>query len=222
MTDLSITILPETADDAAAIERLHERTFGPGRYAKTAYRLREGVGHELALSFTARIGTLLVGSVRLTPIRIGDTGALLLGPLTVEPPFRERGIGRALIERALADARRERQRERVRPALADAVRGLGVASGSEGALVQPLDRVRLVGRLGTDGEGKLAHAPQCLAHDLVRKVSSLPGSRASAITIWGRQGPRRLRSLSPLLHPKSSLPDFGISRGPKSGKPDFG
>jgi predicted N-acetyltransferase YhbS len=105
MTDLSLTIRAETADDAEAIERLHERTFGPGRYAKTAYRLREAGPHAPALSFTARVGTLLVGSVRLTAIRIGETPALLLGPLTVEPPFRERGIGRALIERALADAR---------------------------------------------------------------------------------------------------------------------
>src|SRR6266849_16270 len=104
MTDLSLTILPETADDAVPIERLHERTFGPGRYAKSAYRLRERVAHQPELSFTARIGTLLVGSVRLSPIRIGDTKALLLGPLTVEPAFRERGVGQALIERALKDA----------------------------------------------------------------------------------------------------------------------
>ena len=101
MTDLSLTILPETPADALPIERLHERTFGPGRYAKTAYRIREGQGHALELSFTARIGTLLVGSVRLTPIRIGEAKALLLGPLTVEPPFRDRGIGQVLIERAL-------------------------------------------------------------------------------------------------------------------------
>ena len=93
MSELALTILPETPADAAAIERLLERTFGPGRYAKTAYRIREGRGHLLALSFTARIGSLLVGSVRLTPICIGDTPALLLGPLTVEPPFRQRGIG---------------------------------------------------------------------------------------------------------------------------------
>lgn len=105
MTDPSHTILPETADDATAIERLYERTFGPGRLAKTAYRLREGMDHRLDLSFTARIGTLLVGSVRLTPIRIGAAPALLLGPLTVEPPFRDRGIGRALIMRALEEAR---------------------------------------------------------------------------------------------------------------------
>jgi predicted N-acetyltransferase YhbS len=103
MTDLAI--LPETPQDAPAIERLHERTFGPGRYARTAFRIREAIRHLPELSFTARIGTLLVGSVQLTAIRIGDTKALLLGPLTVEPPFRNRGIGRALIERALAAAR---------------------------------------------------------------------------------------------------------------------
>ncbi len=103
MTD--ITIMAETADDALAIERLHERTFGPGRYAKTAYRIREDVSHSLDLSFVARIGTLMVGSVRLSPIRIGDTPALLLGPLTVEPPFRERGIGQALMLRALDAAK---------------------------------------------------------------------------------------------------------------------
>jgi predicted N-acetyltransferase YhbS len=105
MNDLSFTILPETGDDALAIERLHERTFGPGRYAKTAYRLRERVAHRPELCFTARIGTLLVGSVRLSPIRIGETKALLLGPLTVDPPFRERGVGQALIMRALAEAK---------------------------------------------------------------------------------------------------------------------
>jgi predicted N-acetyltransferase YhbS len=105
MSDLSLTILPETANDAQAIERLHERTFGPGRFVLSAYRLREHVDHLLDLSFTARIGTLLVGSVRQLPILIGDTPALMLGPLTVEPPFRSRGIGRALLDRALSEAR---------------------------------------------------------------------------------------------------------------------
>jgi predicted N-acetyltransferase YhbS len=105
MSEPSITIRPETADDAVAIERLHERTFGPGRLAKTAYRIREGAAHRLELSFTARIGTLMIGSVRLTPVRIGAAKALLLGPLTVEPPFRARGVGQALIERALAEAK---------------------------------------------------------------------------------------------------------------------
>ena len=60
MTDVSLTIAPETAADADAIERLHERTFGPGRYAKTAYRIREGGAHAL-LAFALARGVAAVG-----------------------------------------------------------------------------------------------------------------------------------------------------------------
>ncbi|GLK70845.1 N-acetyltransferase [Ancylobacter dichloromethanicus] len=105
MTELSISLLPENPADDAAIERLVARTFGPGRYARTAYRLRENNPHRRDLSFTAYIGTMLVGSVRLTPIVIGELPALLLGPLTVEPPFRSHGIGRRLVERSLVAAK---------------------------------------------------------------------------------------------------------------------
>jgi len=105
MNDLSLTISPESVNDAQAIERLHERTFGPGRFVLSAYRLREHVDHLLELSFTAHIGTLLVGSVRQLPICVGDKPALLLGPLTVEPPFRKHGIGRALLARAVQEAK---------------------------------------------------------------------------------------------------------------------
>ena len=105
MNDLTFTIAPEDPKDAQAIERLHERTFGPGRFVLSAYRLREHVDHRLELSFTARIGTLLVGSLRQLPICIGDTKALLIGPLTVEPPFRGRGVGQALLERGLSEAK---------------------------------------------------------------------------------------------------------------------
>jgi predicted N-acetyltransferase YhbS len=105
MTDLSISILVEMAEDAIAIERLHERTFGPGRFVRSAQRIRERRDHILELSFTAWIGTLLVGSVRVTPVRIGMTPALLLGPLAVEVPFRGRGIARGLLDRTLSDAR---------------------------------------------------------------------------------------------------------------------
>ncbi|MFN3685381.1 GNAT family N-acetyltransferase [Salinarimonas sp.] len=105
MTELSLTIRPEAPGDADAIERLHERAFGPGRFARTAYRLREGAPHDLSLSFTANVGTLLVGSVRLSPIWAGRVPALVLGPLTVEPAFENRGIGAALMRRALEAAR---------------------------------------------------------------------------------------------------------------------
>lgn len=105
MSEFAFTISTESASDAQAIERLHARTFGPGRYVLSAYRLREHIDHRLELSFTARIGTLLAGSVRQLPIRIRETPALLLGPLTIEPPFRGLGLGRALLDRAIQEAR---------------------------------------------------------------------------------------------------------------------
>ncbi len=105
MSDLSLTIAALRATDIPAVERLDDRAFGPGRFAKSAYRLREGAEPDFALSCVARVGTLLVGANRMTAIRAGDAPALLLGPLTVDPPFRERGIGRALMEFSLAAAR---------------------------------------------------------------------------------------------------------------------
>lgn len=87
MTSLPLIIRQELPGDAAAIERLHERAFGPGRYARTASRLREGAPHDPALSFASHVGTFLVGSVRMTPILAGGGPGLMLGPLTVDPAF---------------------------------------------------------------------------------------------------------------------------------------
>jgi predicted N-acetyltransferase YhbS len=108
MTDLPLSIRAEKPADAEAIERLHERAFGPGRFARTAFRLREGVGADPALSFVALVATLLVGSIKLTRVSLGRANATLLGPLTVDPAFEGRGIGSRLIEAALAAARNHR------------------------------------------------------------------------------------------------------------------
>ena len=105
MTDaalsLSIVVARETHADAPAVERLIERAFGPGRFARTAYRLREMAPPDSELCFVARVTTLLVGSNRMTPVKAGDAPALLLGPLTVDPAFQDRGIARALVTRSL-------------------------------------------------------------------------------------------------------------------------
>ncbi|MFD2677020.1 GNAT family N-acetyltransferase [Camelimonas lactis] len=101
MAELALTTRPESPDDAVQIERLHDRAFGPGRYARTAYRLREGRPHRPDLSFTTLVGTLLVGSVRLSAVRSGSINAVMLGPLAVEPAFEGRGIAGALIREAL-------------------------------------------------------------------------------------------------------------------------
>lgn len=105
MTSLPLTIRHELPVDQAAIERLHERAFGPGRFARTAFRLREGVPPDPALSFAAHVGTFLVGSVKVTPVIAGGHGALMLGPLTVDPAFEGRGIGAALMNRSIEAAR---------------------------------------------------------------------------------------------------------------------
>jgi predicted N-acetyltransferase YhbS len=105
MTDIPLVLEVETPADEEAIERLNERVFGPGRFARTAYRLRETTAPDLALSFVARVGTLLVGANRMTPILIGETPAYLLGPLIVEPVFRSQGIGESLVARSLEAAK---------------------------------------------------------------------------------------------------------------------
>ncbi|MBK5951191.1 GNAT family N-acetyltransferase [Rhodobium orientis] len=95
----------ESPGDDADIEALHETAFGPGRFARTAFRLREGVPHDPALSFVVRRDGGLVGSVRLTPIDIGGVSGLLLGPLAVLPAFKNNGIGKALVRHSVAAAR---------------------------------------------------------------------------------------------------------------------
>ena len=65
--DRTWEIRPERPEDAEAVEALVAKVFGPGRYAKSAYRLREGVEPDWNLSFVARIGTLVVGANRITP-----------------------------------------------------------------------------------------------------------------------------------------------------------
>ena len=105
MTDpvlsLSVVVARETPGDTPAVERLVERAFGPGRFARTAYRLRERAAPLPDLCFVARVSTLLVGSNRMTPIGAGSVPALLLGPLTVDPAFQERGIAAVLVARTL-------------------------------------------------------------------------------------------------------------------------
>jgi predicted N-acetyltransferase YhbS len=105
MTDLPHVLQLESPDDAEAIERLNERVFGPGRFARTAYRIREAAPADPSLSFVARVGTLMVGANAMTPIHIGGAPALLLGPLIVEPVFRSQGIGEALVTRSLEAAK---------------------------------------------------------------------------------------------------------------------
>ncbi len=96
----------EDINDNTEVEALQETAFGPGRFARTAFRIREGVPHRADLSFVGLSGSMVAGSVRLTDILIGETPALLLGPLTVAPEFKNRGLGKALMWTALEAAKK--------------------------------------------------------------------------------------------------------------------
>lgn len=106
-----VTMRPVAAADIAAIEALHDRAFGPGRYARTAYRVRDGLPSFSPLCRLAELKAAgqtgkIAAALRLAPITVGERrGAQLLGPLSVEPPLKGHGIGKALVVEALGAAR---------------------------------------------------------------------------------------------------------------------
>jgi predicted N-acetyltransferase YhbS len=86
------------------IDEINEEAFGPGRYARAAYRIREGGPHERSLSFVAVQGETVIGSVRMTRVAAGKGRALLLGPLAVRPEWKNIGVGRRRVGIALEAA----------------------------------------------------------------------------------------------------------------------
>lgn len=96
----------ETPQDAGSVEALNAESFGPGRFAKSAYRLREGVHPVSELSFVAIEQGVLRGSVRFWPITVGGHHELLLGPLAVQGDQRGRGIGITLMQAGIEAAQK--------------------------------------------------------------------------------------------------------------------
>ena len=107
MTSATFSYRLEQPDDADTIEALHASLFGPDRFRRAAYVLRDGVPADATLSFVATVDGALVASVRMTPITIGGRPALLLGPLVVDPRFKGQGAGRTLVRMTCAEARRQ-------------------------------------------------------------------------------------------------------------------
>ena len=99
---------PVAPEDVPLISALHDRVFGPGRFARTAYRVREAMPDEAVSPFCRLIanGDRLIAALRMSEIRIGGKdGAALLGPLVVAPEFANQGFGRKLVAEAVEAAR---------------------------------------------------------------------------------------------------------------------
>ncbi len=106
MTMPSALIRLQTPNDHAALIEMNERAFGPGRFARTAYRVREGAMRDPRLNLCAVLEGKIIGSVDFTPIAVGAVpGALLLGPLLIAEDYKNQGHGLRLMLDGLERAR---------------------------------------------------------------------------------------------------------------------
>ena len=143
-----VTIRNETHRDVEAREQLLDRVWGPSRFEKTAERLREGRGPAAGLSLVAEQDGKVVGTVRLWHVCAGaGRPALLLGPLAVDEGSRGRGIGSALMQRALGAAGRRGHDAVVLVGDAPYYQRFGFSAAKTGALwlPGPFERPRLLG-----------------------------------------------------------------------------
>lgn len=107
MNALDVTYVPELPAHDLEIEEINAEAFGPGRFVRAAYHIREGGPHCRDLSFVALVDGAVIASVLMTPIAAGEGRALLLGPLAVRPAYKNLGIGRKLVAIALEAARKD-------------------------------------------------------------------------------------------------------------------
>lgn len=110
VTQPALDIRPLTDADNANLIALHQRVFGPGRFARSAYRIRERdpslAGSASPCSRIGWIGSEIAAGVVITPITIGGAaGAALLGPLVVAPEFSGQGLGEPMVKAALDAAK---------------------------------------------------------------------------------------------------------------------
>ena len=106
MSSASFEIRLETGGDAPVLSELSAQAFGPGRFVRSAYRVREGIPPVESLCLCGQLNGKLIGGIRFTAIRIGEEeGAALLGPLVVDPAEKGKGYGRALVEDGLVRAK---------------------------------------------------------------------------------------------------------------------
>lgn len=94
----NFNIKHETLNDITAINILHTKLFGPARFTRAAYLIRENGSENLNFSFTIISDNKLIGSIRITDIFIGILPAFLLGPVAIDNEYHNLGLGSKLIK----------------------------------------------------------------------------------------------------------------------------
>ncbi|MEG1452578.1 MAG: N-acetyltransferase [Brevundimonas sp.] len=102
-TAVPVDIQREQVSDAAAIDALVMAAFGPGRFAKTAERVREKSA--ILAGFTVYDGDALLGSVRLWNVTSGAARGAFLGPIAVRKSKRSSGLGGLLVQKCIDEAK---------------------------------------------------------------------------------------------------------------------
>lgn len=106
---MALTVRAETARDAAAIRAVHEAAFARDLEARIVDEIRGTDAWIGELSLVAEDAGTLVGHVMLSRARlervVGPPASLLvLGPIGVLPEHQRRGVGVALMRRAIGGA----------------------------------------------------------------------------------------------------------------------
>lgn len=94
----NISIRSYQKADFDFVEKLQAKAFGPGRFARAAYRVREKFLGDDELGLIAVIDNKRVGSVSMTPISIAKINGYLLGPLIIDDDYHSMGIGGTLVQ----------------------------------------------------------------------------------------------------------------------------
>jgi predicted N-acetyltransferase YhbS len=90
-------------EDNDKIIKLLHKSFGPGRFARSVYRLREKNDRDTEFSYIYELNNQILSSISYYKTFLNnDINGLLLGPLAVDPEHRGKGYGVELVKYTIA------------------------------------------------------------------------------------------------------------------------
>jgi len=90
-------------EDNDKIIKLLYKSFGPGRFARSVYRLREKNDRDTEFSYIYELNNQILSSISYYKTFLNnDINGLLLGPLAVDPEHRGKGYGVELVKYTIA------------------------------------------------------------------------------------------------------------------------